>query len=96
MLNEIERQSLCSTCDLDPGCTFVRDKDKRPPNLYCEEFTCNNSRPTKKVVRDIPPIRARKKDNPNNFCGLCSDCENSNACVFPKPEGGIWHCEEYQ
>jgi len=28
--------------------------------------------------------------------GLCSICENRPACAFPKPEGGVWHCEEYR
>jgi hypothetical protein len=28
--------------------------------------------------------------------GICSNCDNCRTCVFPKPEGGIWHCEEYQ
>lgn len=96
MLNEIEILSLCSTCDLAPGCTFVRDKDKRPPNLFCEEFTCDNSRPTKKVIRNNPNVSAVIKDNPSKLKGLCSDCENRNFCTFPKLEGGIWHCEEYQ
>jgi hypothetical protein len=30
------------------------------------------------------------------FLGLCRNCENRRTCAFPKPEGGIWHCEEYQ
>jgi hypothetical protein len=28
--------------------------------------------------------------------GLCSTCENSETCTFQKPEGGVWHCEEYK
>jgi len=30
------------------------------------------------------------------FIGLCSDCEGRQTCAFPKPEGGVWHCEEYR
>ncbi len=28
--------------------------------------------------------------------GLCSICEGREACTFVKPEGGVWHCEEYR
>jgi hypothetical protein len=28
--------------------------------------------------------------------GLCSICEGREVCAFPKPEGGVWHCEEYR
>ena len=28
--------------------------------------------------------------------GLCSICEDREVCAFPKPEGAVWHCEEYR
>jgi len=28
--------------------------------------------------------------------GLCINCENRHTCEFTKPNGGIWHCEEYR
>ena len=28
--------------------------------------------------------------------GLCINCANRNSCQFVKPEGGVWHCEEYR
>jgi len=28
--------------------------------------------------------------------GLCINCENRNTCKFIKPNGGVWHCEEYR
>ena len=28
--------------------------------------------------------------------GLCENCANRDDCLFPRPEGGVWHCEEYQ
>jgi hypothetical protein len=27
--------------------------------------------------------------------GLCATCESFPTCAFTKPDGGIWHCEEY-
>lgn len=28
--------------------------------------------------------------------GLCVNCENRHTCEFVKPNGGVWHCEEYR
>jgi NADH-quinone oxidoreductase subunit E len=29
------------------------------------------------------------------YKGLCLNCANRETCTFPKPEGGVWHCDEY-
>jgi len=28
--------------------------------------------------------------------GLCLTCARKKTCLHPKPEGGVWHCEEYE
>ena len=28
--------------------------------------------------------------------GLCVNCAHRHYCLFPRAEGGIWHCEEYE
>jgi len=28
--------------------------------------------------------------------GLCINCENRSTCKYIKPNGGVWHCEEYR
>jgi hypothetical protein len=28
--------------------------------------------------------------------GLCMNCAYRETCLYPKPEGGVWHCEEYE
>ena len=28
--------------------------------------------------------------------GLCKNCKKNETCQLPKPEGGIWHCEDYE
>ena len=27
---------------------------------------------------------------------LCKNCKKNETCQLPKPEGGIWHCEDYE
>jgi hypothetical protein len=37
-----------------------------------------------------------KEREPGKSRGLCSICEDREVCTFLKPEGGVWHCEEYR
>jgi hypothetical protein len=94
MVEDIRRISLCSNCKNAPSCTFPKDTDR--PSLYCEEFEIEEL-PQKKITW-TPPVKShftREKDT-DGFKGLCGDCENRRTCGFPKLDGGVWHCEEYQ
>lgn len=97
MSGNIEYRGLCSTCKHAPTCVYPRDP--RRPAFYCEEFEYEMSPPMEAGVKDRPkptePDVGKARDS-TEFFGLCIDCENRRACVFPKPEGGVWHCEEYQ
>jgi hypothetical protein len=41
-----------------------------------------------KLTRDI-------KQDSSTSKGLCATCDNRETCTYPKPEDGIWHCEEF-
>jgi hypothetical protein len=28
--------------------------------------------------------------------GLCRNCKKETTCKLPKPEGGVWRCEDYE
>jgi hypothetical protein len=28
--------------------------------------------------------------------GLCKNCKKRDSCQLPKPEGGVWRCEDYE
>lgn len=32
----------------------------------------------------------------HHYKGLCSNCEERATCIYPKPEGGVWHCDEFR
>ena len=95
--DKIKYRGLCSTCKNASSCTFLQDRDK--PVFCCEEFEIEKPAPTKTTRKERPqttePYVTEDKDS-TKFIGLCSDCDNRQTCVFPKPEGGVWHCEEYQ
>ena len=90
-------RGLCSTCRHAPNCTYRGDVQR--PAFYCEEFEINIA-PARKTSKggashSTTPSIAVDEDS-SELIGLCSDCESRQSCVFPKPEGGIWHCEEYK
>jgi len=95
---EKEYLGLCSSCKTASNCTYT--KDLRRPVLQCEEFEGYEPRIVKTTVKKIllkPKFEssAEEKDS-SKHRGLCGICEDREVCTFLKPEGGVWHCEEYR
>ena len=93
----MEYLGLCSNCKNDSDCTFKKNRQK--PSFYCEEFEVDASpsvETTRKYKSPEPSSIDTEDDDSGKFTGLCSNCDNRITCAFPKPEGGIWHCEEYR
>lgn len=88
---------LCSSCAHTKGCVFL--KDRQAPVLFCEEFEIDPAPPPKKTESAASAQSSPANSgvgNSNLLLGLCSNCAHRKTCIYPKPEGGIWHCEEYQ
>ena len=96
-MSEPERyRGLCSTCRNAASCTFPRDPDT--PVLRCEEFVSIERPAAATPAHAAPPDAAsvgQDKDEAR-FLGLCRTCKGRQTCTLPKPEGGVWDCEEYQ
>jgi hypothetical protein len=84
--------ALCSTCNHANGCTTTRGKTNMKV-LRCEEFD---------DYQPLPPLSLKAAPSTfptaslNSHRGLCVTCTYVTSCTFPKPHGGVWHCEEYQ
>jgi len=97
-----EYRGLCVSCKNASNCTYL--KDARQPIWQCAEFEGYPPQvgPVKKTNKDnsqqsdIPAGSKNKEKESNHYLGLCKNCENRETCTFPKPEGGVWHCEEYR
>jgi hypothetical protein len=97
MSENVEYGGLCSTCNNAPDCTFPRHPHE--PVFHCEEFDSGEPSAVKITDKDRSPpthLYGDKERDSTKFMGLCSNCEDRETCVFPKPEGGVWHCEEYR
>ena len=89
--------SLCSTCAHAPECSLI--KKGVAVVLNCEEFEPGEGTPEEADGGRSPsPDEAgsTRASDGGNFLGLCANCAKRETCTFPKPEGGVWHCEEYQ
>lgn len=86
---------LCMTCNNSPTCFY---RASRGPGLFCEMFDDY----TEPVVRTIdrrvsPKVESRGSEQDTfTYTGLCSNCDHRRTCALSKPEGGVWHCEEYR
>ncbi len=89
---------LCGTCNHVKLCLMYRDMKTRV--VYCEEFEDSDPeppRPARKTTRTT-----KKKADPGldalreQVRGLCVNCEKLAVCTYPKPAGGVWHCEDYE
>jgi len=101
-LFEVKREAsgLCSCCNSYKTCTYTIDPER--PILQCEEFDgivppFLHRVPRGKIVPAVPEMTPDPSmSDLNSYRGLCSLCEDRTTCTYPKPEGGVWHCEEYR
>ncbi len=51
-----------------------------------------------RVSPSAEPSMARRpaEEEAAKYAGLCVNCEHRRTCTYPKPEGGVWHCEDYE
>jgi hypothetical protein len=94
----IENSGLCGTCENAMLCMYLGNAEH--PVLECEEFTHHRAGATKPATRRLNLAAVPKPEatdgDPDLAMGLCVDCENRATCIFDRPVGGVWQCEEYR
>lgn len=91
-------RSLCRTCLDCETCMYCKQASK--PIVHCEEFKpCDSVRchagPKRRDLPSKEQAMAMMCES-SDLKGLCMNCENRFNCSFPKPQGGVWHCAEFQ
>ena len=83
---------LCTTCDHAPCCTHPRTSGL--PVLECDDASA--------FVISIAPatgidvLYSAAPSSRTAARGLCATCGRLPDCTYPKPEGGVWHCDEFE
>ena len=89
---------ICSTCN--DGKICVSKKTRRGPVWFCEQFddyvAVKELYETAYQPTDSQDRSGIRADDSLRFKGLCINCENRQGCNYLKPNGGIWHCQEYK
>lgn len=97
-MNKNERLTgICLTCGNEIHCTFPVS---RPSGVIeCDEFHpeygVSDRRSSAVSVAGGSHLKPASSDS-TLVKGLCVNCERLASCTFPKPAGGVWHCEEYE
>jgi hypothetical protein len=83
---------LCTTCEHAPRCTHPRAWGV--PVLECDDMS-----PLVIAIAPttgIEPVHAAKPPARHEAKGLCATCDRFVNCTYPKLEGGVWHCDEFE
>lgn len=92
---EYRSSGLCSTCNNQSTCSY---RSRRGFDAqFCELF--DNEVHIELAAAQRPTIRlevAGRVHRESDLKGLCMNCEKASICGFPKPDSGVWHCEEYE
>lgn len=92
-VEDLINASLCANCRHQSDCGFL--PKACTPILECELYECGLSeRPRLIVVKKA--CAAAAAEEAEAPLGLCTNCENLQGCNLPKPQGGVWMCEEYR
>ena len=94
------RLGICALCSNQETCVFPRsqtavmncDELDYPGGEYCLPVPRTKSEVKLASASDC---QTDSRAGSGGFLGLCSTCDIREKCVFPKPEGGVWHCEEF-
>jgi hypothetical protein len=87
---------LCSTCNSAQHCAL---RKKRGFDAICCEMFDDRSpeedRKPDRLTSSTGKMSSDSRSSESEPLGLCVNCENRHTCTLARPEGGVWHCEEY-
>ncbi len=93
-------RSICTTCRHASGCGYTKNPTHRV--FFCNEYEADATAPARAgEAADLLPAAVAEdgeagKEESAKLLGLCQDCGSRGTCTSQRPEGGVWHCAEYQ
>ena len=92
-------RGICSVCKHEADCIYPRSTGQIV--LNCGQFEpCPPIAPPPRDRARVELERLWEKsaseESETKFKGLCCSCEDRHVCIYPKPIGGVWRCEEYR
>lgn len=87
-----EQHGICPSCENFALCSFMYPEKSV---FFCEEFKSSSAEAVPVAVKKQHTGTADQRPR-EIYNGLCANCKNAHACVYPQDEAGIWQCEEYK
>ena len=91
-------RGICSSCMRADACQYTNSA--RQVTLNCDEYAGRvehaPNNPGSVSMNSSQRLVREEQNRAHKALGLCRSCEGARSCTFPKPEGGVWHCEEYR
>ena len=81
-------KGLCSNCEHLADCGLVKPTSD---TQFCEEYSYQRPDTKLRVLDPEPAMDLQARE-----LGLCANCDVRATCTFPKPQGGVWFCAEYE
>jgi hypothetical protein len=87
---------VCRSCVKAPGCTVPRSPDHIVRS--CDEFEGadgpRSDHASLTAASSVFSAGISAGAGAPEFKGLCAQCSRRATCAYPKPAGGVWHCDE--
>ncbi len=99
MTQDASNKGICSNCNFASTCRHSLSGVQ-----FCEEYEIADSikrfegrrlDTNKAGLLKINP-QTTASQFPDCVMGLCINCLHRETCGLPRPESGVWHCEEYE
>jgi hypothetical protein len=88
-----KNQGICFACAHVSSCALTSAGSALNGTQFCEEYEPAHFLTAIPLCEQLPIMLNRQTSS--KTLGLCSNCAHYPGCSFPKPEGGVWHCEDY-
>ena len=89
---------ICSACKHEANCIYPRSMGQIVLNCGQFEPSPSIAPPPDRAQMELEKLwkKSTSEEAETKFKGLCSSCEDRHVCIYPKPAGGVWRCEEYR
>jgi len=88
----IKNDGICTICKNNENCTFSTNGKRKV--THCEEWEGVAAKPN--LNGALNRIIKQNSVERQISTGLCQYCALQETCTYPKKEGGIWICDEYE
>ena len=94
----VKNDGICAVCKNNDSCTFSANGKRTV--THCEEWEGFEKKQLTAVKPDLNKalnrIIRQGSGEVETSTGLCKYCAREKTCTYPKKEGGIWICDEYE